>query len=216
MTQARLHLLAYRLRRYHWQDASLQRWLGFVLLLIAASAAIGWLPGRWLTVAGCIVLLLLLTIGIWLSARRYHIRFHRQDLPPPAPMTLSSETTFRITATGLFEVEGKEQSFTELTALFRSFATRERIVYAHVLRSRFLWLARWPERDVGVWYAFFTPDAIEEIEVGKVVFGAHPARPALHIRIRDEKRVRDLYMGFEDEGSRSKVWADLLADTSSS
>ena len=213
--QAQLHLLAYRLRRYHWQDASLQRWLGIVLLLIAAAAAIGWLPGRWLTVAVCIMLLLLMTIGIWLSARRYHIRFHRQDLPPPAPMPLSPETAFRLTATGLFEVEGKEQSFTELTALFRAFATREHVVYAHVPRSRFLWLARWPERDVGVWYVFFKPDAIVEIVAGEVEFGARPARPALHIRFQGEKRVHDLYMAFEDEGNRTQVWADLLADASS-
>jgi len=209
---ARFHLLAYRLCRYQWQNAPLQRWIGFVLLSVAFAAAIGWLPGRWLAVTTCAVLLLLLTVGVRLSARRYHVRFRRQNLSPPAPSLLPPEKTLPLTATGLFEVEGKEQPFTELTALFRTFATREHVVYAHVPPSRFLRLARWPERDVGVWYIFFTAVAIVGIEVGEIEFGSRPPRPALHVRFRDAKRVRDLYMAFEDEESRNQVWADLLAD----
>jgi len=136
-------------------------------------------------------------------------------------------------ATGQFEVEGKEQDFTELQAYFRTFATREHAVMAIVPPSQLLLFANWPDHEIGMWYIFFKNTDLRRIEPGKLYFGSRP-RPALRLSLEQEvlpetspldvwggyrsgqpkiKKVkRTIYLSFDTAEERQRVLADLMAD----
>jgi hypothetical protein len=177
--------------------------------------------------------LLILLAGGWLwlrgwAARRQHVLFLPQPEPPPAGQALDPTDKILIRATGRFEVEGKSHFFVELLAYWRTFATREHAVMAIVHKSRFLGLMRWPEDELGMWYIFFRPEAIEAITPGRLTFGT-AQRQALGVRYRSapaetgisgrksRRPAKSLsettYLTFDDDAARRRVWADLLADS---
>jgi len=142
----------------------------------------------------------------------------------PAGLALDPKDKVKLHATGTFEVEGKTHFFAHLLAYWRTFTSREHAVMAIVHPSRFLKLAHMPEEHVGMWYIFFRPEAIRTITPGLLSFGAQTS-PALRVSYlnsppssdKDQGRAAKrslvtVHLAFEDEESRQRVWADLLAD----
>ena len=97
----------------------------------------------------------------------------------------------------------------EATADFATMETREHIVMARVLDSRFL--AGAPKGDVGWWYIFFKPHTIRGIEVGQVRFGLR-SRPAIKLITTSEGKVEPVYLSFDDPLQMQRVLEDLCRD----
>jgi hypothetical protein len=140
-----------------------------------------------------------------------------------------------VRATGLFEVGGKAQRFTELPAFYRSFSTREHAIMAVVQPSRRLTgLARWPEHELGTWYIFVKHNELRQVQPGVLGFG-RSRRPALRLLVEqalpDKNTVLDawglqwgkdksqlktrqqiIYLSFDGEAERARVLGDLMAD----
>jgi hypothetical protein len=154
-------------------------------------------------------------------------------MPNAAPLNPSDKLILR--ATGLFEVEGKAQRFTELPAYYRSFSTREHALMAVVQPARRLaGLASWPEDETGMWYIFVKHDEVRQVQPGMLSFG-RARRPALLLLVEQvlpEKnavmdawglqwgkdksklatRQQTIYLSFDDEAERARVMGDLAAD----
>ncbi len=90
--------------------------------------------------------------------------------------------------------------------------TREHIVIAWIPLWSLLGLAASPREEVGLWYVFFMPATIQEIEVGKVHFGLR-SRPALKVVYQSESGSQEtIYLSFEHPKQREVVLADLRRD----
>jgi len=176
-----------------------------------------WLILALLLVGGAAVLFL----RGW-AARRYYVVFITElDLAPPAPLPLLPEDKIPLRATGRFDVQSRERLFADLPAYWRTYASREHAVLAIQHPSRFF-LARSRAEDAGMWYAFIPPAAITAATPGALCFGRRIS-PGLRVIYRrqppaiDGKRppksvLATIYLAFEDEASRVRVWADLVAD----
>jgi len=229
---ARILKLAYQLRYHCLGGWALDRWLmAGVLAGAGLSLLRGSWPARWQgwLMAGLLILLAggLLWLRRW-AAGQQHVIFTPQPEPPPTGQALDPTDKILIRATGRFEVEGKSHFFVELLAYWRTFATREHAVMAIVHKSRFLWLARRPEDELGMWYIFFRPEEIETITPGLLTFGTIQ-RLALRVQHRsaqagtgtsDRKPRRPAppltdttHLTFDDDATRRRVWADLLAES---
>ena len=228
---ARLFKLAYQLRMHRLGDAQLDVLTRNLALLAAAIILIQWLlRGRpalpaWHGVI--LVLILLVAFGIivlsnW-AARSGYARFTPQPgLRQPPPLAMSPDDKEAVRATGRFEVQDKRGALADLPGYWRTFGSREHAVMAKQDRSRFL-LSALPKDRIGMWYAFFRPEAVEEIRAGTVAFGGD-TRPGLRVAYRylpssdgkkPKKPLREvLHLAFEDEATRNRVWSDLLADRS--
>jgi hypothetical protein len=227
----------YVLRRYQVMGAPLQRWIVIVLLLAAPLMAVGLLPGG--LAGGLIGLLLLIALlaGQRLAEGRQYVHFRAEPAgqPAPAAMPISPAEKLAVHATGLFEVEGKAQRFTELPAVYRSFSTREHAIMAVVQPARRLaGLARWPEDETGMWYIFVKSNELRQVQPGVLGFG-RSRRPALRLLVEqvlpDKSAVLDawglqwgkdksklttrqqtIYLSFDGEAERARVMGDLLLD----
>lgn len=230
---------SYQLRRHLWAGLSLDRWLIVLLVMAAGLMAIGWVPGGVPGVIICAALLvLLLALRVW-AGRHSYLAFRPGAgglHPNPHPLPLTANDKLAVRATGLFEVEGKEQAFTELQAYFRSFRTREHAVMAIVPPSRLLLIGQWPQADIGMWYIFFKNTELQGIAAGDSYFGRRP-RPALRLAIeqtlppknspleawgivRSDKpkprlRQQVIYLSFDSAEDRGRIWANLLSDARS-
>lgn len=226
---ARLLKLAYQLRMHKLADTPLDVLGRNVALLTAAIILIQWLVrGRpllpvwhWLILA----LILLGAVGLivlrgW-AAREGYMRFDPQPgLAIPAPLAMDPEDKEATYVAGRFEVEAKEAHLANLTAYWRSFGSREHAVMAIQHASRFLLVGSFPADRIGMWYIFFKPEDIEGVTAGRVAFGG-TERPGLRIAYwrqpptdgkKPRKSVREfVYLAFETESARDRVWADLLA-----
>ncbi len=228
----------YILRRYQVLGAPAQRWILIVLLLAAFVMAAGLLPGG--LAGGLIVLLLALAllIGQRLAAGRQYVHFWPESggQPAPAAAPISPTEKLAVHATGLFEVEGKAQHFSDLLAFYRSFSTREHVIMAVVQPARRLaGLARWPEEEIGMWYIFVKSNELRAVEPGVLGFG-RARRPALRLLVEqvlpDKTAVMDawglqwgkdksklatrqqtIYLSFDGEAERARVMGDLLLDS---
>lgn len=227
----------YVLRRYQTMGAPLQRWVVIILLLAAFFMAIGLLPGG--PAGGLIGLLLAIALlaGQRLAASRQYVHF-RPDAaghPALAAAPISPAEKLAVHATGLFEVEGKAQRFSELPAWYRSFSTREHALMAVVQPARRLaGLARWPDDEIGMWYIFVKGNELRQVEAGTLRFG-RARRPALRLEVEqalpDKNAVLDawglqwgkdksqlktrqqtIYLSFDGEAERARVMGDLLLD----
>ena len=127
-----------------------------------------------------------------------------------------------VRATGRFQVEGKTQFHADLLAYWRTFASREHAMMAIAHQERFLLLGATPAENVGMWYIFVRAETVEEVTPGQLAFGSRHG-PALRVAYRftppagDRRRQprssrETVYLAFEDEPVRQRVWADLLAD----
>ena len=230
-----LFKVSYILQHYRLGGARLQSWLNAALLGLALLLLIRALPGGW--PAALLSLLLIPLSYAWhaTARRNQYVQFHAQRAAvQPAAATLSSAHTVACHATGLFEVEDKQQRLSETPALFRTFATREHaVLVSSQPRARLKGLLRPPEQMRGMWYAFFKPAGVQQIEPGALQFGRQQ-RPALRLRIEPNTpipytpsdawgivrkqplpaapRPHTLYLSFATPEERNRVWADLLAD----
>ncbi|MCD6289900.1 MAG: hypothetical protein J7M34_05295 [Anaerolineae bacterium] len=218
MLHSRLLKIAYQLHRYECNGRPLDRWLGTLLVLIALLGLPRWIPGgRWTTLVTTLLLIGLIAFEIW-ARRSAYVRFVQQGEATRHPRSdggaLRPEDKIAIRATGQFEVEDRSRFFVNLQAYFRTFATREHAVMAYVPRSRFLWMARWPENEIGMWYMFFLPEDVMNVEPGLLYFGDESS-PALRVTCRHEERQKTVYLTFSHEEDRQRVWCDILWDAAS-
>jgi hypothetical protein len=230
---ARILEFAYRLRYHRMADWALDRWVvtvtwgaGVVILLLwlmrgRPPASFGhWAVLALLVGTGLALLLLRAAAG----RRSYGIFTPQPDGVPPPAAALRPSDKEAVRATGMFDVEGRSGFFAGLTAYWRTFASREHAVMAIAHESRFLGVGSRPAEDVGMWYAFFRPEAVDAVTPGRLAFGGRVS-PGLRIHYRrtppsgDGKRRAHpkpvhavLYLACDDEETRARIWADLLAD----
>lgn len=208
-----LFRLCYQLRGHRWNGWPLDYWLALLLVLLAGLASLDVIPGGPAVIYIVAGLLVLLWAAMFWARRHRHIVFVPEDdlAIPGAAAPLQPTDKIEVRATGRFEVEGKEQTFSEILAYFRTFGTREHAVMAIVPPSRFLLLGTWPEEDVGMWYIFFQPKHIASLEPGTLLFTGEP-RPALRIVYNLGDAQETVYLSFHDRASRQRIWADLRRD----
>jgi len=227
--RARLFKLAYQLRVHRLGDTQLDALMRNLALLAAAIIAIQWLlrgrpalPAWHWAVLGLILLAAfgIIALGRWAGRAGYVLFSAQPELAAPQPLAMSPDDKEAARATGRLEVQEKRGFLADLPGFWRTFGSREHAVMAMQARSRFL-VAALPIDRIGMWYAFFRPEDIDEIRAGSVAFGGE-RRPGLRIAYRSlppsdgkkpKKPVREtLYLAFEDAAARDRVWADLLAD----
>jgi hypothetical protein len=208
---------AYRLRRHLWLNAPLSRWLGMLLLALGLISLLSGWPRPWL--AGLFGLLFLAYLAALARAgRQGYARFEpaaqaqsllaKEAAQPP----LHHQEQVPVQASGLFHVEGKEQTFLDLDADFQTAATREHIVLGRVHPARFLLLGRWPKHELGWWYIFFQPAMIQSLRAGYLHFGPTP-RLALEVVYAPEPETqRTIYLTSENARDLRRVWDDLAHD----
>lgn len=186
--------------------------LNLVPLVLSLASGVIWRVGG---LAGeqavlIIVLCLILVLVTLLAKRQGFIVFRRQgEISSPGVARLAPDEKAAVQATGLFEVRGERRYFVEVAADFATMETREHIVMARMLNSRFLVGA--PKGDVGWWYIFFKPHMIGGIEVGEVCFGLK-ARPAIKLITTSEGKVEPVYLSFDDPLQMQRVLEDLCRD----
>lgn len=237
LMQALLFKTSYVLNRYQAFGAPLQRWVVVLLLLAALLLALGLLPGGVAAALAAMLLALALLASARLARRSQYVQFRPDSLAPqPAPdeAPFSPAEKLVLRATGLFEVEGKAQRFTELPAYYRSFSTREHAIMAVVAPSRLLGgLASWQAEEIGMWYIFVKSNELREVQPGTLRFG-RSRRPALRLLVEqvlpDKNAVLDawglqwgkdksklatrqqtIYLSFDGEVERARVMGDLTA-----
>jgi hypothetical protein len=206
--------VSYRLYRLRLWGQPLNRWLFFLSLLGIPAVAVdliesGPAADAVVTLA-CLGLMLVL---LWAARTRYLIfrRVENPSLTADAPQ-LAPEEKVPIRASGHFEVSGMRRYFVEAQAYFETVETHEHIIIAWIPPWSLPGLAASLREEVGLWYVFFMPATIQEIEVGKVYFGLRP-RPALKVVYRSESGSREtVYLSFDHHEQREIVLADLRRD----
>lgn len=202
--------------------APVGRWVSAIFLFIGILGAFRLFPGGWYTSALCVVLL---ASSLWLRHHwrtRDYIKFQEEELPALTPQPLVPSDSVPIHASGYFTVEEKIERFTWLQGYFRTFATREHAVICLVQPKRFL-LAEWPEKDVGMWYVFFFPNAIRKIRYGTVTFGP-TTQPCIAVEReifipkkgrfgRDRTIQETVLLASPSKEDTHRILADLLHDT---
>ncbi len=198
----------------------LLRWPQWLCFFAIAAAAIGLLPGRLWWIGSALILWVGLQIIFRIRRRRDFVNFHEGSLPSISPQPLPVPDKIPIFATGLFAVENKQQHYTWLPGFYRTFATREHALLCQVAAKPFWPIRSWPEAEQGLWYVFFTPNAIDEIRFGTLSFGHHQ-RPALAIHYREPvtntdkprpPQPRVVYIACQQESDLLRILADLLVD----
>lgn len=214
--------LLYALHRFQIGGVSLMRLLMTALLFVSALWLTNTLPGgRWGSLPWLLAALALVLAGRT-GRKSAYLSFHEQPPPQLTAARLLSEDKVAVYATGLFTVEGKYQRFTWLPGFYRTFATREHALLCLARERRWLFFARWPAGEPGMWYAFIAPATITRIRWGELHFGANHA-PGLAIdyqltmpsdsrRKHDQVRAETLYLAFAMPEDAETVLADLLAD----
>ena len=189
--------------------------LNLVPLLFALASGLIWRVGGLAGEQAVLIAVVCLTLVlVTLLAKRQGFIVFRQSggelSPSPDRPELAPDEKVAVRATGLFEVRDTQRYFVEVTADFATMETREHIVMARMLASRFLVGA--PKDDVGWWYVFFKPLVLREIEIGKVHFGLR-ARPAIKLGYKtDEGKVEPVYLSFDDPLQMQRVLEDLGRD----
>jgi hypothetical protein len=227
---SRIFKLAYQLRLHRVGGWALDRWA--VTLAWGASVLIltrwMWRGQPVLPAWHWLILALLVVCGAavvvlrgWAARRSYVVFLPEPGLASPAPAPLTPEDKIPLRATGRFDVQSRERLFADLPAYWRTYASREHAVLAIQHPTRFL-LAKSRDEDEGMWYAFIPPAAIGEVTPGALRYGRQVS-PGLRVvyrrppPARDGKRppktvVATIYLAFEDEASRVRVWADLVTE----
>jgi hypothetical protein len=208
---------SYHLSRLRLWGQPLNRWLFLVSLLGIPAVALDLVESA--PVADAVVILACLSLMLallWAGRTRYLI-FKRVEHPSSTTLTtdgpqLAPEEKVPVWASGHFEVSGMRRYFVEAQAYFETVDTREHIIIAWTPRWSLLGLADSPREEVGLWYAFFMPATIQEIEVGRVYSGLQP-RLALRVVYQSESGSREaIYLSFDDPEQRELVLADLRHD----
>lgn len=223
-----IYKLLYQLNHHHVGGWPLDRWLIVGLVGLGVVAAVGRLPGEpWLLV----VVVLVLVVGLLLRrlAQRHDYVHFVPDEPavgdPVVPLAALEHVP--VYATGRFAVNDEAQRFSAVPAEYTSFAVREHAILAHVRPARFLLVSHWPEAQIGMWYIFFRPNAIRDVQRGHLAFGRR-TRPALCVEIEVIKPAQNgqslrsaakdrvyndvVYLAFDSVNDCQRVWANLRVD----
>lgn len=210
----------YAIHRFQLGGIVASRYIAALWLLIAALAAIGILPGRWITVA----LALLLWVGqIALGVRyrqKHYVSFSTAPLPALAVNPLTPPEKLTVFATGLLGVEGRYQRYTYIPGFYRTFATGEHAIICQVKERSWLGILSWPEEETGMWYAFVNPSDIHRLVWGELRFGSN-TYPALSLEYRleippgprrkkAEIRQATIYLACTEQDSAQRLYVDLL------
>jgi hypothetical protein len=209
--------ISYFLKRLRFWGQPLNRWLFFLSLLGILAVAANLLDSG--PVADALVILagLSLMLALLWAGRTRHLIFRRVECPSPSASAangpqLAPEEKVPVQASGHFEVSGMRRYFVEAQAYFETVETREHILIAWTPYWSLLGLAASPHEEVGLWYVFFMPDTIQEIEMGKVYFGLR-SRPALKVIYQSESGSPEtVYLSFDHHEQRETVLADLRLD----
>jgi len=209
--------ISYYLKRLRFWGQPLNRWLFFLALLSILAVAVNLLDSG--PVADALVILAslgLMLALLWAGRTRYLI-FRRVEFPSLSASAanvpqLAPEEKVPVQASGHFEVSGMRRYFVEAQAYFETVETREHILIAWTPLWSFLGLVDSLREEVGLWYVFFMPDAIQEIEAGRVYFGLR-SRPALKVIYQSESGSPEtVYLSFDHHEQRETVLADLRLD----
>jgi hypothetical protein len=231
-----LYKASYQLNRHEWGGAPLDRWLAVGLVILAGLFATKLLPGGLLGAMLCTAAVVALLALRTVASRTDYVLFRASGAPASqdlAAAKLDPQEKQPVCATGEFEVEDKQRDFTELSAFYRSFQTREHAVMALVPPSRLLLLASRPQSDIGMWYMFFTHRQLRRIEAGTLRFGSRE-RPALRLEVerpvpaktttadvfgikgsgkaKARSRRQTVYLSFDTAAECQTVLSDLVAD----
>lgn len=206
--------VSYRLSRLRFWGQPLNRWLFFLSLLGIPVVALDVVASEPVTdVVVILVCLCLMLVLLWAGRNRYLIfrKAENPSLTMNVPQ-LAPEEQVPVQASGHFEVSDMRRYFVEAQAYFETVETREHIIIAWIPYRSFLGLAASPRHEKGLWYIFFMPATVKEIEVGEVYFGLRP-RPALKVVYQSESGSREtVYLSFEHHEQREVVLADLRRD----
>jgi hypothetical protein len=209
--------VSYGLKRLRLWGQPLNRWLLFLCLLGILAVAADLIESG--PVADALVLLVglgLMLALLWAGRTRYLI-FRRAEHPSlSASVTnvpqLAPEEKVPVWASGHFEVSGMRRYFVEAQAYFETVETREHIIIAWTSQRSLLGLAASPREETGLWYVFFMPATIQEVEAGELYFGLR-LRPALKVVYQSESGSREtVYLSFDHREQRGAVLADLRRD----
>ena len=224
--------LSYLLQHYRFWGTSLQRWLMIGLALLAVLMALRILPGGTAATLLCLLLIPVSIIANAAARRSQYVQFRSDSAAPPRPAKLNPTQRLTIHATGLFEVQDKQRRYSEVSAHYQTFATREHaLTVAAVEETHWHGLLRGSDDARGLWYLFFKPGELHSVEAG-ILRNGFKQRPALRLEIgqvlhrqspsdawgippsRDAKAERRqlVYLSFATPEDRDKVWGDLLAD----
>jgi len=206
----------YRLNRLRLWGQPMNRWLFLLALLGILAVAVDLVESGpvadAVVIPACLGLMLAL---LWAGRARYLI-FRKTKHPSSSASAdvpqLPPEEKVPVRASGHFEVSGMRRYFVEAQAYFETVETREHIVIVWMPQRSLPGLAASPREEVGLWYAFFMPATIREIEAGEVHFGLRP-RPALKVVYQSESRSQEtVYLSFDHPEQREIVLADLRHD----
>ena len=202
-------------------EVRIATWINFALLLLAALALLGGLPGGRMTGYFLVGIILILLISNRIARRRYYVHFVSRPLSQPSqpdsPLWPDDKVLHR--ATGYFLAEGQEASLTDLPAYYRTFETREHVIMARKTLTHFHGIGL-PDPDLlHMWYMFMPPAQLQKVLPGDLYFGAE-SRPAIKIAYtrfeqKGAKRkavAATAYLSFEAEADCRRVYADLLLD----
>ena len=205
---------SYHLSRLRFWGQPLNRWLFFLSLLGIPAVAVDLVESGPIADAAVILACLSLMLALlWVGRTRYLIfrRAENPSLTTDGPQ-LAPEEKVPVRASGHFEVSGMRRYFVEARAYFETVETREHIIIAWMPHRSLLGLAASPREEVGLWYVFFMPATIKEIEVGQVHFGLRP-RPALKVVYQSESGSLEMvYLSFDHHERQEAVLADLRRD----
>lgn len=209
--------VSYRLSRLRLWGQPLNRWLFFLPLLGILVVAVDLVESGPVTDVMVVLAGLSLMLALLWAGRTRYLIFRRAEHPSLSTSVanmpqLVPEEKVPVRASGHFEVSGMRRYFVEAQAYFETVDTREHIIIAWIPHRRLLGLVASPREEVGLWYVFFMPATIKEIEVGEVYFGLRP-RPALKVVYQSESGSREtVYLSFDRHEQREVVLADLRRD----
>lgn len=212
----------YGLTRAQLLGMALVRWLYLLLIGLAGGWLLLALPGGWPISLGWLAVAGVLW-GLTRRAQSQHFtRFRAAPMTPPTPVRMPLADKHPLYITGALSVEAKVRGFTALPGFYRSFATREHALIGRVLARHVAGFATWPEDEIGLWYAFFTPPQIIAVAPGQQQVGRQWL-PALAITYRPASsptarrrtpRTATLYLAFPNPDDHAAVLADLLVEGS--
>ena len=206
--------------RMHVAGLSILRWVYILAVAGAIIWLLGRLPGSWLIAVLWLVSALALNGAACLARNTQYVTFTQTTAQLPPGICLPASAKIPVYVTGCLSVEQKERTFAMVPGFYRTFATREHALLCRVDERRLWGLATWPEEEIGLWYAFFTPPQIIDISLGSLLYGAYtletlavtyrPA-PASHKGYRTPE-VATLYLSFPDSAGYTTAVADLMVE----
>ncbi len=202
----------------------LLRVLTFVLVFVALTWLLRWLPGSpWVAIA-LLAAPIVVALAHTAAARRSFVGFTPDvDAVAVVAEPLAAAEKLPVYLWGRLEVQERVRSFVALPGFYRTFATREHACIGLAISKSKLGVAALSDLDAGLWYAFCTPTQLISVRTGSVTWGRmrYPALAlAYHVQRahasgRTQKGVETLYIATADDATRKRILADLTVEEAS-